>query len=152
MISEGEVIEGVLYALPKIVIDRFFLNRKTVFIKYTAHKHSKKSKNRLSKGMKLFFYQSRSNNSVVGEALIKAVCFLNYEEIIKKFPSKIMLSKEELSDYSNNRTEKLALVLELEHIEKYDKIKKVKKPVTMGGIYVTNVNKRKLFLDKGRNK
>ena len=144
--NNNEII-GVLYALPEEIILRFLNSEKTVFLKYTAHKLSKKSKYKIAKGHKLYFYASRSNKQVMGEANIISVQFLTKDEIVK-FGKKVMLSPLELDKYAEGRENKEAIVLSLDKIHKYQKVKKVRNPVTMGGIYVTKSNKKSIFIGK----
>jgi len=142
---DDEII-GVLYALPKEIILRFLNSDKKIFLKYPAHRLSKKSKYKIAKGQKLFFYASRSNKQVIGEAIIKSVDFLTKDEIVK-LGKKVMLSTTELDKYAKGREDKKAIVLYLHKIHKYPGEKRVRTPVTMGGMYVTESNKKIIFIE-----
>ena len=144
MIKETEIY-GVIQALPKEIINRFFDNDNLIYIKYLPKGPTKKSKIRLISGMKFFFYQSKSNNVLVGEAIIKKIFYFKYEEIPGFILRNLMLNKSELEDYSKNRKEKRALFLEFSKIHKYTKKVFIKKPVNMGGIYLTTNNIKSVF-------
>ena len=67
---DNEPIIGVIYPLPERVIRFMFENNRDVFVKYTTHGHLQKSKQKLERGMNIYFYQSGSNKTIVGKATI----------------------------------------------------------------------------------
>ena len=59
MVTNSGII-GVIYAMPLEIANRFFEQDKRLFIKYMPHEHSKKSKIKISTGMKFYFYTSKN--------------------------------------------------------------------------------------------
>jgi len=145
MATKQEKIEGVIYSLPLEIAMNIFEKNKDVFIKYLPHEPTKKTELRLKKGMKIYIYISKANKSVIGEAKIKEIYYLNLQEIIKKFKSRLMISESELLLYAECRENKKAQVLDLQNITLYPKEIAVNIPITMGGAYVTSGNKKKVF-------
>ena len=133
-------IIGVIYALPKEVVERILSKDRIIFIKYMPKARNKKSKIRLNEGNKLYFYVSKNNKILAGESIISKVEFYNKEELIKKYPSDLMLTKSELNRYTKGREEKSLLTLELIKIKKYISPIILSKPVNMGGLYITEDN------------
>jgi hypothetical protein len=145
MVKKIGKVEGVIYSLPLEIAMNVFQKGRSVFVKYTPHEPTKKTENRLDKNMKLFIYISKSNKSVIGEATIKEISYLDLEEMLRKYKNKIMISEAELYLYAEGRERKRAQVLELKNIVLYPREIPVKVPVTMGGVYVTKENKKNVF-------
>ncbi len=135
----------VIFSLPKSIIDFMFSKKRDIFVKYTAHDYTKKSKLRLGLGSKLYFYQSDSKQLVVGEAIIKKIEFLLMEEVLNRYYRRIIMSVEQFKQYSKKREYKRALVLKLETLIRYKRFKKTLSPVNMGGYYITKQNEQKVF-------
>ena len=57
---------------------------------------NKKSKFRLTPGLKLFLYESAFRKALVASATIKTIEFVNIEEIMDTYNDKLMISKNEL--------------------------------------------------------
>jgi len=142
-------IEGVIYSLPQEIAGNILERGKSVFVKYLPHEPTRKTEVRLEKGKKLYLYVSGMNKSVIGEARIKNVSYMDMLEILKKFKKRLMISESELRLYAEGRESKKAQVLELENQVIYPKEIKVTIPITMGGAYVTHKNKKNVF---GRKK
>ena len=145
MVEKKDKIEGVIYSLPLDIAMNIFQKGKKIFVKYMPHEPTKKTVLKLKKGMKIYIYISKSNKSVIGEAKIKEIYYMNMQEIIKKFKNNLMISESELILYAEGRENKKAQVLDLENITVYPKEITVTIPITMGGAYVTSINKRKVF-------
>lgn len=143
-----EPIIGVIFPLPKKVITFMFENSRDVFVKYTTHGYLQKSKQRLEKGMSIYFYQSGSNKIIVGEALIENIEYLDMNQIITKYTNRLLTTEDELRNYSKGREEKRALVLELRNIIRYKEEIKLMVPITMSGLYLTEKRKNILFSNK----
>lgn len=137
---------GVIYALPSNVIDRILNKKKNVFIKYTPFQPSKKSKIRLYEGMKLYLYETKANKEILGEAIVDKIIFCNFQEIVNDYMEKLMLTKSELEKYCKNRYEKKAMLFILKTIQRYKKPIGIETNITMGGLYVTEDNQKKLNL------
>lgn len=133
--DEGQ-LAGVVYAVPEQIANNILHKRKNIFVKYTAHQATKKSKLKLMKGMKLYLYISKSGRLIFGEAKIKLLFFLDFNEIISKYEKQLMFSAEQFKVYSRGRENKKAIVMVLSSIRKYLKPVKFTSPVTMGGVYV----------------
>ncbi|MFH1358261.1 MAG: DUF365 domain-containing protein [archaeon] len=139
--SDKKEIAGVIFSLPKDLANRIFNNHKSVFVKFLTHP----TKNtRIKENMKLIIYVSNLNKSVIGEAIIKKVEFLKYNELIKEHKKEIFLSTRELKDYASKREEKPLLVLILNEIKKYNKEKRLNYPITMSGRYITKEEYNKI--------
>ncbi len=146
MLNRENEILGVIQALPTRIIDRILSEGKSIFIKYPAFRATKKLKFGLKNGMKLWLYQSGGTKNVVGEATIKDINFLTYQDILRKYKQKIMLTEEEFKLYCNGREEKPAIILILNDIKRYKEPKKITTNITMAGLYVTHQNRVKLGL------
>ena len=140
--AQNDELIGVIYALPRHIIDRVLVDKKKVFIKYIAKEPIKKTRFRISPGNKLFLYESGGKKIIVGESLIKKCEFLNKDEVYEKYRIDLILTKKELDEYAIGREEKKLLVLHLEKIETYEEPIKLNKQITMAGHYVTfdNIN------------
>lgn len=143
--NETKKIEGVIYPVSYNFAMNIFKKKKNIFVKYLTHEPTKKTEVFLRKGMKLFIYISKSNKSVIGEAVIDEIYFMNFLEILSKFKSKLFISESELRKYSEGREHKNAQVLKIKDVVLYHKEKPVKKPITMTGIYLTNQNKKSIL-------
>ena len=143
---DNDPVIGVIYPLTEKIINFMFENNRDVFVKYTTHGNLQKSKPRLKKGMKIYFYQSGSNKTIVGEATIEHIEYLDMDQIFKKYANRLLTTEEELRDYSKGREEKRALVLELINLIKYEKEIKLPVPITMAGLYLTEKRKSTLFI------
>ena len=124
-------VVAVIYPLELIFIERFFNGDKDVFVKYTPYPFTK-----IKEGDKLLFYQTQSNNRIVGEAKIAKKDFLDMENALKKYKRRIFLSKEELLKYSRGRTKKM-LILVVEDAIKYKNPIPLKKNLTMAGLHLS---------------
>ncbi len=135
----NENIIGIIYSLPKNLIERMSENR-NIFAKYIRG-----NRTRLINGNKLFIYESGSSNEIPVGTIINNVFFMTLSEIIERFNKKTIATKEELKIYASGRKSKKLLVLELKEIKHYNTPKKLKSSINMGGRYVTVKNKNQLF-------
>lgn len=143
--KEARDITGVIYPLPYEVAMNIFKKKKNIFVKYLTHEPTKRTEILLKNGMKLFIYSSKSNKSIIGEAVIEAISFMNLFEILSKFKEDLFITESELRKYSEGREHKKAQVLKIKDIILYNREKPINKPITMTGIYVTNQNKKELL-------
>lgn len=141
-----EPLIGVIFPLPKNAIDFMYSNNRDVYVKYTSHHQTGKS--RINKGATLYIYQSGGSKSVIGEAIIAKVDFLSMDTILERYSERLMISDDELKQYASGRENKKALVLELEGLKRYKNEIKLSSPLTMTGIYLTSDKKDKLFIKK----
>ena len=100
---DNEPIIGVIFPLPERVIRFMFENNRDVFVKYTTRGHLQKSKSKLEKGMNIYFYQSGSNKTIVGEAAIEHTEYLEMDRIFRMYVNRLLTSVVELRDYSKGR-------------------------------------------------
>jgi hypothetical protein len=141
--AEDEV-EGVAFPIPKPLVERFFSEGKTVFVKpATAWK-------KLRPGMRFIFYQSREETGFVGEGRIKSLAMANDPlEFFEKYGDKIFLSEDEIKEYKkstqkwkmtrrrkSDRPKRKWMAIELEDIQRYERPIKPKSPVPVSGRYL----------------
>ena len=149
MVKSNDKIEGVIYALPEEIAMNILERNKKIFVKYLPHEPTRKTEVRLEKGKKLYIYASGLNKSVIGEAKIRKIEYLDLYGILKKYKKNLMISESELILYAEGRELKKAQVLELENPVLYPTEIKVSVPITMQGTYIANKNKKIIF---GKNK
>jgi len=137
---------GVIYALPRNVLNRILNKKKSIFVKYMPFEPTKKSKIKLHEGIKLYLYETKANKEILGEAIVDKILFYNFQEIISRCDDQLMLTNKELKDYCRNRYEKKAMLFMLKNIQKYNQPIKIDTNITMGGLYVTEDNITKLNL------
>jgi len=135
---------GVIYPLHQNIIKRFLNEDKDIFVKYISRIPTKKSKFRITPGIKLYFYESVSRKAIVAHATIKSIEFLHIEETINAYNQKLMISKNELIEYSKGRNKKI-MILKIDNIKKLDPIIPVKCRITMSGRYITKDNLDEIF-------
>jgi hypothetical protein len=140
-----EVI-GIIYPLPKEMIERVFNKKKNVFVKFTTHEPTRKTEIRIRKGIRLYLYQSGSKKIIVGDATISNFEYLYVEDVLKKYETNLIIPKKDLRLYSKGREHKKLLVLHLKDLRKYKIPLKMKKSITMTGQYITIDNKKSLFV------
>jgi len=135
---------GIVYALPRYLIERFFEGKK-VFVKFIGG-HSRTT--RLEPGHRLFFYESHATKHLVGEATIAKVEFLPSFEVIKRYGEQLFLTPDEITQYTqrrNRREGKQLLVLHLNRVKKYSEPVAFPEPMTMAGRYMTAQLHNKVF-------
>ena len=132
--TDHDTIAGVIFPILPEHVARFFDCRKRVFVKYVGREALP---TKLKLGSKLFFYQSRSNKCIVGEARIVDMTIDTAEEVTRKYPDDLFLTAEELEDYVGNRKNKRMLVLVLKDIRKYATPIRLDKGPAMSGRYMT---------------
>jgi hypothetical protein len=125
---------GIIFPLLPTHIQRFFEDRKTVFVKFFVNQRSPL---RLRIGSKLFFYESERNKEIVGEAKIAAISMSTPEELLSHYKGTLFLTPNELRQYATKRMDKKMLVITLEHLKRYSPPLRLKKSVTMAGRYMT---------------
>lgn len=143
--AELPEVLGVVYPVSPEVVDNIFNKNKTIFLKFTTHEPTKRTKIRLKEGIKLYLYKSGGEKKIIGEAIISKFDYLPISEIIKKFRKKMIISEQELISYSAGRENKRILVIRLGKLIKYKSPIKQSKPVTMAGLYITHENEEKIL-------
>jgi len=138
-------ITGVTYPIPKQYIERFFTDRKNVFIKpATTFKY-------LKSGMSFVFYQSREDTGYIGEARINNILYdEDPHNFFKIYNDRIFLTFQEVNDYiehkkkwkfrvrkAKNPKKTIWMAIELEQIRKYSAIQKPPQFIPVGGKYLT---------------
>jgi hypothetical protein len=73
---------GIIFPISEDHVERFFNGQKSVFVKFFGRDTIPE---RLQKGSRLFFYQSRSKKEVVGEAIIADVTSGRIEEVLARY-------------------------------------------------------------------
>lgn len=122
----NEKIKGITHPIPKIYAQRIY-EGKTVYI-------GKRYLSKVNNGDKFILYESHGLGAYTGWADIVSIEKLSYNEIIKKYENKIMLTNKELKKYSQG-TKKLNVIV-FDNFEKFENIIKPSKFVTMGGKYI----------------
>ena len=134
---------GIIYPLPPYLINRFFKDNKSVFVKYPTHETISP---KLRSCEKLIFYKSRSDWELVGEARIEEVYLMTAQEALCKFKEELFLSEEELEAYVKSRTSKKLLVFKLSEARAYKRPIKLDHYVTMGGEYLFGKDYKKMIV------
>jgi len=140
----SEII-GVVYPIPINLVGRLLTSEKDVFVKYL----SRTTNVNLKPGSKIFFYASRASREIVGQSVIKNVEFLTPNEALSKYNDRLMLSREELAEYTSEQPTrtpaKKLLVLTLSKVRKYSQPVKYSRPLTMAGEYLTRERYKSLM-------
>jgi len=125
---------GIIFPVLPEHLHRFFERQKRVFVKFVGREVVPRS---LQSGSRLFFYESRSNKEIVGEAKIVEITSGTIEEALAKYGEDLFLTRIELEDYAGDRKTKRMLALVLEDVKKYTVPLRPNKSVTMAGQYMT---------------
>lgn len=125
---------GIIFPVLPEHLGRFFERQKRVFVKFVGREVVPRS---LQSGSKLFFYESRSNKEIVGEARIVEITIGTVEEMLAKHGEDLFLTRIELEEYAADRKAKRMLVLVLEDAKKYAVPLRLDKSITMAGQYMT---------------
>jgi hypothetical protein len=137
-------IKGVTFPIPKEFMSRFFVDKKTVFIKpATCFKE-------LKPGMKFLFYQSHEDTGFIGEAEISAFSLSEDPLVfIDQYGENVFLTLDELTEYLKNQQKwkrhnvekshqrkRFWMAIKLENIRQYPNIRKPSRFVSVGGQYL----------------
>lgn len=125
---------GIIFPVLEGHVQRFFSERKRVFVKFFGREGKPA---RLRPGSKLFIYQSGGKMEIVGEARIEEIMMRTSDEVFADYGDELFLSKQELEDYVGSRRTKKMLVLLLGDMRRLSTPLKLTKSVTMGGQYMT---------------
>ncbi|HNZ60944.1 MAG TPA: DUF365 domain-containing protein [Methanofastidiosum sp.] len=139
-----EELEGIIFPVSKKIIDRI-INNNTVFVKFTSRIPSN-YKTINYKGKKLYLYESKSCKSIVGEAIIINSEYLLPKTALIKYNENFMLAEKEFYNYIKGREKKEILVLSLKDIKRYKNPLRIKKRMTMTGIYLTKSNIKEIMI------
>ena len=94
--KKNNKIEGVIYPIPKEIMDRSIKEKKNIFVKNTVHDVIPLS---LREGSKILFYVGVPHKKILAEAFIEKILILDYVELKNKYKDKLMQTKEELKGY-----------------------------------------------------
>jgi hypothetical protein len=137
-------ITAVIYPVPLNLVDRFFSEKKSVFVKYLA----RNTQVQISPKNKMVFYASHGSKEIVGDGAIESVEFLTPDEVLAKYDDKVFLNKEELKEYMllqpRRTSSKKLLTLNLSKIRKYRHPIRIEKPITMTGQYLSRDEYREM--------
>ncbi len=123
---------GVIFPIPQQFIERFFIDKKNVFVKFLTGESTS-----LKEGQIFLFYASYGTKKIVGEGIIKNIEFLKASQVYRKYPNKLFLEKDELFEYVGYRTFKKMLTIELSNIMKYEESLITPIPITIAGLLIT---------------
>jgi len=141
-------IVGVIYPIPLDFVNRIFVEKKKVFVKYVAHETCV----RLAPKSKILFYASHGQKEIVGEAVIKTIEFLTPIRVLEKYGDNVFLNRDELMKYASQQSSrtisKKMLVLAISKPKKYARGITYEKPITMAGEYLTKERYSSLFQEK----
>jgi hypothetical protein len=125
---------GIIFPVIEDHVERFFSERKRVFVKFFGREGKPV---RLGPDSKLFIYQSGGKMEIVGEARIKEIKMRTADEVLADYGDELFLSKQELENYVGNRRTTKMLTLLLDEARRFSTPLKLAKSVTMGGQYMT---------------
>ncbi len=138
-------IIGVIFPIPKQFVDRLLVDNRNVFVKYVPRITGLK----IVPKDKVLFYASHSSKEIVGEGKIDEMLFLTPEEALQKYGERMFLNEKELSEYTLQQprrdSQKKMLVLVLSGIRRYSEPRKLKKPITMAGQYLTREEYKRIL-------
>jgi len=134
-------VEGIVFPILPNHLERFFEGGKSVFVKFVGRRDFS---DKIQCGSKLFFYKSKGNKEVVGEARIVEVGTGTVDEALARFGDDLFLTRPELEEYANNRKARRMLVLVLKDAKKYRTPLRLDKGLTMAGQYMTRAMYHKL--------
>lgn len=120
-------IFGVTHPIPTKFAERIYHENKTVFV-------GKRCLFKASKGDKFVIYESKGEKAYTGWADIKYIGEMDTNKIMKNYGKKLMITEQELKDYSNMRED--MTIIEFDNFEKFNKPVKPVSFVTVGGKYI----------------
>lgn len=135
-------IIGLIHAIPQSASNNIFNKHKRIYVKFLPPRVKKIN---IDLGKKLLFLISNSKKRVRGEAIISNIEFLFKKELVKKYNHNIFISPKELNSYCLGREDRKMLVLTLSEIKEYTWDVFSNKIVTMGGMYITKEEYKKLI-------
>jgi len=129
---DGNCVIGIIFPIFRNHFQRFIYDKKTIFVKFVARPF-----NRLRSGSRLFFYESKGNKQIVGEARIVEMDSRKPEEVFTRFEKNLFLTCAEFEEYTRERKTREMLVLVVADAKKYAIPLTLNKSVTMAGQYMT---------------
>ncbi len=132
-------IRGVCRPVPSEYAKRIY-EGKTVFV-------AKRCLCRVSKGDKFVIYESHGPKAYTGWADIENIGMMNVNSMIRKYKSKLMVTKEELKEYAKHHKE--MSFIEFKNLEKFKNPIKPEKFVTVAGKYIYEDEFEKIKSKKG---
>ncbi len=122
-------VMGISHPIPTEYATRIYYENKNVYI-------GKRYLHKVSKGDKFIIYESRGAKAYTGWADIKFIGKMKPKDIIRKYKEGMMITKEELKEYSKGIS--TMVVIEFENFEKFKKNVTPKRFVTVAGKYIYN--------------
>lgn len=120
-------IVGVSHPVPTEIAERIYNQNKNVFV-------SKKQLGKVSVGDKFIIYESHGAKAYTGMGDIEFIGKLKPNQIIQKYKSKLMITSEELKEYSKHNDS--MNVIEFKNFEKFANPVTPKRYVSVGGKYI----------------
>ena len=133
-------IKGVSHPIPTEYAERIYNNGKTVFV-------SKSHLGKVEKGDKFIIYESHGAKAYTGWADIVSIQKMKPTNIAQKYKKQLMITAEELKEYTKNRTE--MNVIEFENFQKFKKPVVPKRFVTVAGKYIYEDEFKMIEKNKG---
>lgn len=133
-------ILGVSHPIPPIYAERIYKKAKDVFV-------CKLHLGKVSKGDKFVIYESYDAKAYTGWADIKSISKEKSSLISKKYGQRLMLTSEELKEYSKGKDEMNVIVFE--HFEKFNTPVKPERFVSIGGKYIYEDEYKMIDKNKG---
>jgi len=120
-------IKGVSHPIPTEYAERIYNNGKTVFV-------SKSHLGKVEKWDKFIIYESHGAKAYTGWADIVSIQKMKPSAITRKYKNQLIITAEELKEYTKNRTE--MNVIEFENFQKFKKPVVPKRFVVLRGKYI----------------
>jgi len=129
-------IIGVIYPIPKAILDRSLKNSDNVFIKNSVND---KKPIYLDSGSEIWFYVGSPYKKVFARGIIKSIEVISYKELIKKYGKKLMQKEEEIKNYCgkgfiDNLKKKTVYVIN--NLKSLNEGLNLPFPITMTGRYI----------------
>lgn len=132
---------AIVYPIYNNHLRRIFENGKDVFCKYVGNRTIY-----VGKGTIIVFYVTRQNKEIYGEAKIENFEFMKPNEMMKRYAPRLFITKGELDEYRDNRSEDQEIaVFVLSNVKKYDSPINFRRPVTMAGVGLSQIQYESLF-------
>jgi len=131
---------GVSHPVPTEIAEKIYKENKTVFV-------GKRCLCKVSEGDKFIIYESHGTKAYTGWADIKFISKIKTNSIFSKYGKKLMITDEELKEYSKGRTE--MFVIEFKNFEKFNSPIKPKRYVSVGGKYIYDEEFKMINKNKG---
>jgi hypothetical protein len=133
-------IKGVSHPIPTEYAERIYKNGKTVFV-------GKSHLGKVEKGDKFIIYESHGAKAYTGWADIVSIQKMKPAAITKKYKNQLMITAEELKEYTKNKPK--MNVIEFENFQKFKKPVVPKRFVAVSGKYIYEDEFKMIEKNKG---